>query len=81
MNIRHTFENLCFSDLQKYVESGQEENLLLDFKQVNDAELTNKDDRKNLAKALSGFSNSSGGLIVWGIDARKTLRELIAQRA
>jgi hypothetical protein len=27
-------------------------------------------DRNNLAKAVSGFSNSEGGLIVWGIDCR-----------
>jgi predicted HTH transcriptional regulator len=25
------------------------------------------DDRKNLAKALSGFANSSGGVLLWGV--------------
>jgi predicted HTH transcriptional regulator len=29
------------------------------------------DDKRNLAKCLSGFANSSGGIIVWGVDARK----------
>lgn len=31
----------------------------------------NDDDRKNLAKAISGFGNSSGGLIVWGVKCKK----------
>ena len=26
------------------------------------------DDRKNLAKSVSGFGNSEGGLIIWGVD-------------
>ena len=30
-----------------------------------------RNDRKNLAKAVSGFANSDGGIIVWGIDARR----------
>lgn len=29
-----------------------------------------KSDRKNLSKALSGFANSDGGLIVWGVRAK-----------
>jgi hypothetical protein len=29
-------------------------------------------DRKNLAKAISGFANSEGGIIVWGVDCRLT---------
>lgn len=30
-----------------------------------------EDDRKNLAKAISGFGNSAGGLIVWGVKCEK----------
>jgi len=29
-----------------------------------------KDDKKNYAKAISGFANSDGGVILWGVDAR-----------
>lgn len=32
-----------------------------------------KDDKKNYAKALSGFSNSVGGVLIWGIEARKLM--------
>jgi hypothetical protein len=30
------------------------------------------DDRKNLAKAIAGFANSEGGVVVWGVDRRHT---------
>jgi hypothetical protein len=53
------------------------EELFLDFK--NSADLgvgigpglkLHDSDRKTLAKAISGFGNSEGGVIVWGVDAR-----------
>jgi len=49
------------------------ENTWFDCKQKHDA--TNgrldKDDKSNLAKALSGFANMSGGVLIFGLDARK----------
>jgi hypothetical protein len=48
----------------------QTEHLQLEFKTVNNVSF-NRDDRRSLACALSGFANSSGGLIVWGVDARQ----------
>ena len=30
-----------------------------------------KTDRKNLAKSLSAFANSDGGVLLWGVDARE----------
>lgn len=33
--------------------------------------MASTDDKRNLARALSGFANSSGGLIIWGVEARK----------
>ncbi len=49
--------------------------MFLDFKRsANDGDGTKLDrrDRENLAKAISGFGNSGGGVIVWGVDCRKT---------
>lgn len=48
------------------------ENPILDFKcaSKNSAPMTD-DDIKNYAAALSGFANSEGGIIVWGVDCRK----------
>src|SRR5713101_6582482 len=54
--------------IENFVADRQEENLHLDFKTA-DPRLS-RDDRRNLAEAISGFANSDGGLIVWGIDAR-----------
>lgn len=71
MALTDEFNSLTLSDIQNYISSNQEENIYLDFKSINKADLSQSDDKKNLAKALSGFANSSGGLIVWGVEARK----------
>lgn len=50
------------------------ESLFLDFKrspQNGASRNLASDDNKNLSKAVSGFSNSSGGLVVWGVDCRR----------
>ena len=52
----------------------QSENLWIDFKQSADqgaGTRLNQSDRENLAKAISGFANSDGGVVVWGVDCRR----------
>ena len=71
MDIEQTFAQLDLAGVSRYVESRAEESLVLDFKTISKADLSNAEDRRNFAIALSGFANSSGGLIVWGVDARK----------
>lgn len=71
MSLADQFDALTLEHLVNYVAAGQEENLTLDFKLINRPDFNQADDKKNLARALSGFANSSGGLIIWGIDARK----------
>jgi hypothetical protein len=66
--------SLTKSKIEAFVDDEQEEDVLLEFKTVSSSDMKNKDDKKSFAKALSGFANSSGGLIVWGIDARKNVR-------
>lgn len=73
MTLSETFENLDWSAIESYVKLAQEENLHLDFKLVKSADLSSTDDKRNLARALSGFANSSGGMIVWGVDARRNV--------
>ena len=57
--------------IKRVVAEKWQESLVLDFKTLekSTAPMT-KQDRKNLAEALSGFANSDGGIIIWGIDAR-----------
>ena len=57
--------------IDDFILNFQTEELFLDFKQsINlgkNGMTLHKDDRKNLAKAISGFGNSEGGVIIWGI--------------
>jgi Putative DNA-binding domain len=51
----------------------RQENVSLEFKTKANSGTgePNRDDRRNLGIALSAFSNSMGGLIVWGVRAEK----------
>jgi len=71
MTLAETFDQLDWEAIESYVKLGQEENLHLDFKTVKNADMTATDDKRNLARGISGFANSNGGIIVWGVDARK----------
>src|ERR1041385_2091090 len=71
MNLEKAFSELTLLDIDRYIDESQEENLSLEFKIVNRPDLTHADDKKNLAKVLSGFANSSGGIIIWGVEGRK----------
>lgn len=56
-----------------FIIERQSEELFLDFKRSSDngsGTRLHDRDRDNLAKAISGFANSEGGVIVWGIDCR-----------
>jgi hypothetical protein len=49
------------------------EDLHFDYKRKRNAREPglDDDDKKNLAKALSGFANSGGGVLLWGIEENK----------
>ncbi len=68
MSLNSEFENLTVEAVRQMVAEQRQEDLHLDFKTAG-ADL-DREDRKNLAKAISGFANSDGGLIVWGVDCR-----------
>lgn len=72
-NVMPTYPEQLYASLNKalidrFIIEHQEENLHLDFK-LAQASMDSRDDRKTLAKALSGFANGDGGVIVWGVDA------------
>jgi len=59
------------SAIDEFIAVQESESLFLDFKRSADGGCgarLNITDRNNLAKAISGFGNSEGGVIVWGID-------------
>jgi hypothetical protein len=60
--------------VDRFIADYQSENLWLDFKRSADDAAgvkLNIRDRENLARAISGFGNSDGGVVVWGVDCRR----------
>jgi hypothetical protein len=68
-SIETLFAHLTVADILGFVTDKRGEDLTLDFKLAPSA-FDNRDDRKTLAEAISGFANSGGGLIVWGVEAK-----------
>ncbi|WP_044796993.1 helix-turn-helix domain-containing protein [Bacillus cereus] len=62
-----------YKEISRMIKQQQEESVFLDFKlkSLPDGSKISKDDKRNYAKALSAFANTSGGVIVWGVNARK----------
>lgn len=57
--------------IDELILNRQSEELWLDFKQVATKPTDTKlhaSDRKNLARAISGFGNSVGGIVLWGVE-------------
>lgn len=70
MNLREYFENLELKELKAFVEEQTAEDLFLEFKTANYPNGI-EFDKKNFSRCLSGFSNSSGGILIWGISAKE----------
>jgi hypothetical protein len=70
MSLESTFLRIGVADVFAFVKDQRREDLTLDFKLAPSC-FANRDDRKTLAVGIAGFANSSGGLIIWGVDARK----------
>ncbi|MCH7535834.1 MAG: ATP-binding protein [Bacteroidetes bacterium] len=74
MTIEEIFDKITTTEIDRYINDQQEENLTLEFQTVNYPGVTG--DTKNydlemLSRALSGFANSSGGIIIWGVFVKK----------
>lgn len=61
-------------EIDRLISLGEQESFYIDFKESTTQSSANKlseSDRKNFAKAISGFANTSGGLLIWGIKDNK----------
>jgi hypothetical protein len=59
--------------IDEFILTRKSEELFLDFKRSADGGSGGRlhsNDRNNLGRAISGFANSEGGVIVWGVDCR-----------
>jgi len=62
------------SAIDDFISDRESESLFLDFKRSADSgsgKKLHQNDRANLARAISGFGNSEGGIVVWGVDCRE----------
>jgi len=60
--------------IDEFITDREAESLFIDFKRSatnGKGKRLHQNDRSNLAKAISGFGNSEGGVIVWGVDCRE----------
>ena len=74
------FEKLIYfgeDAIDEFIVNRQTEELFMDFKQaVSDGKnmrSLHQNDRRNLAKAISAFGNSEGGVLVWGVECARDL--------
>lgn len=61
------------SAIDDFIATRKSEELFLDFKQSADdggGRYLHQNDLKSLGRAISGFSNSEGGVLLWGVVAR-----------
>lgn len=60
--------------MDDFILTRKSEELFLDFKRSADhggGGRLHQNDRSNLGRSLSGFANSEGGVIIWGVDCRR----------
>lgn len=60
--------------LEELIADRELESLFLDFKRSPADGASRQlapEDNKNLSRSISGFGNSSGGVVVWGVDCRR----------
>ena len=71
-----------YATFEDIIARRESEKYFIDFKITRSNDYSNQktlydSDRNNLAKALSGFGNSEGGVIIWGIDASGNMQKLL----
>jgi hypothetical protein len=67
------------AEIQRMISQPVTEELFLDYKKAATTKSSSKldtSDRKNLAKAISGFGNSDGGIIVWGVACQSSTGDI-----
>lgn len=69
-DLRTLFDSIDQKTIEGFVADRRPESLHLEFKTLGYSKVSENADRKNLAKAISGFANSDSGIVVWGVVAK-----------
>lgn len=73
MKLKEYFDTIDLTEIERFLLDKQEENVSLEFKTVNHPDYNDDNrefDKRNISETLSGFANSNGGIIIWGIKAK-----------
>jgi hypothetical protein len=70
--LRDLFERIDAEVLLQMQERREEEGYNLDFKRMQVSGEPSDADIANLKTAISGFANSAGGIVLWGVDSKST---------
>jgi len=62
--LRQRFESITLDTIRDFVKNEEAEDLHLDFKIFAGSGKFSDEEKRSLAKALSGFANSDGGFII-----------------
>lgn len=74
MNLKEYFDSININEIERFIQDIQEENVHLEFKTTMHPIYNNENrefDKKNISKVISGFANSNGGIVIWGIKAKE----------
>jgi hypothetical protein len=73
LELFHQIKEHGYAKIDEMLTSKQEENVHLDFKEKQNptSATLSDDDKKNIRKAVSGFANVAGGVVIWGIRTGK----------
>ena len=81
MALLEFYQSIDLDAVHRFVEQRRQEDVKLDFKTLGNNATFEREDRRNLAIAISGFANAEGGIIVWGVRADKDDEGLDAANA
>ncbi|MBI3519473.1 MAG: ATP-binding protein [Bacteroidetes bacterium] len=74
MKLNEYFDSIDINEIERFIIEKQEENVSIEFKTVNHPDYNDSNreyDKINISETISGFANSNGGIVIWGIKAQK----------
>ena len=80
-NLLSFFESIDLAMIDAFINERRQETLHLEFKVLENDDKLPRNDRRTFAQALSGFANSEGGIVVWGVIAKDDEDGVDAARA